>query len=75
MPARVSVRCRIDADEPTCAGTYSCFFFQFALHGSFDGFAVVHKSTGQGVLALVGRVLSPDEKQASLLVEEDGVDG
>ena len=33
MPARVTVRCRIDADEPTCAGTYSCFFFQFALHG------------------------------------------
>ncbi len=75
MPARVTVRCRIDADEPSCAGTYPCFFFQFALHGGLDSFAIVHKSAGEGVLPLIGRVLPPDEKQASLLVEEDGVDG
>jgi hypothetical protein len=74
MPARVTVRCRIDADEPTCAGTYSCFFFQFALHGGLDGFAIVHKSAGEGVLALIGWVFPPDEKKASLLVEENGVD-
>ena len=75
MPARVTVRCQIDADEPRYAGTDSSFFFQFALDGGFDGFTVVHKSAGKGVLALVGRIFPPDEKQASLLVEEDGVDG
>ncbi len=75
MSARVTVRCRIDADEPSCAGTYTCFFFQFAHHGGLDGFAIIHKSAREGVLALIGWVFPPDEKQASLLVEENGVDG
>jgi hypothetical protein len=75
VAARVAVRCRIDADKPRYAGTYSCFFFQFALDGGFDGFAVIDKSTGKGVLALEGRIFSPDEKQAALLVEEDCVNG
>jgi len=75
VPTRITIRRRIDAHEPIYVGTYSCFFLQFSLDGRFDGFAAIHKSTGKSVLALEGGIFSSDEKQAALLVEEDGVNG
>lgn len=68
------MRSRIHADKSFNARANSGFLFQFPLDGGLYGFAVVNKSTRERELTLEGRILSTNEKQSSVIVEDDSVD-